>query len=185
MNEKWVVAARQDGFGQRLCAILVGLYLAKKLNFNFGFVWGHLSMTNLDLSSKKDKDRNFLGVAMDEAEVVFSEDFIKNYLLNPKIDSWVDSDSGGSTIKVKNFRQLAQKSNFDKKWGYYACPSLPSDFIADCDRKECLQELGNIYKSISFSKEFTEIQENVANITSNNNFIALHIRGGGSSILSY
>lgn len=185
-SDSWIIAARPDGFGQRFCSILVGLYLAKKLQFNFGFVWENSIDIKADLSSKNDKNKNFLGVAMDKAELIFGENFIKNYLLNPSIDSWVDSYSHPLTYgmrimkKAKTFKQLKQKSRFDRKWGYYACPYLPSDFLVDCERKECLEELGNIYKSIPFSKEFTDIQKRVHDISLslNHNFIALHIRGG-------
>ncbi|QOR03700.1 hypothetical protein [Campylobacter cuniculorum] len=192
-SDSWIVAARPDGFGQRFCSILVGLYLAKKLQFNFGFVWENSIDIKADLSSKNDKNKNFLGVAMDKAELIFGENFIKNYLLNPSIDSWVDSYSHPLTYgmrimkKAKTFKQLKQKSRFDRKWGYYACPYLPSDFLVDCERKECLEELGNIYKSIPFSKEFTDIQKRVHDISLslNHNFIALHIRGGGSRLFSF
>ena len=37
IKKAWIVAARDDGFGARLCAILNAMYLAKKVGLVFKF----------------------------------------------------------------------------------------------------------------------------------------------------
>jgi hypothetical protein len=71
-ERKTVVAARRDGLGERLNAILNGLWLAEKFNADFRFVWSE------DMNGPaQSKDH-----AIVAAEEFFADSFIRQYMIN-------------------------------------------------------------------------------------------------------
>ncbi|HEG3340447.1 TPA: glycosyltransferase [Campylobacter jejuni] len=175
----YIISSKPDGLGMRLASMLIGMYLAKKLDFNFGFTW----VNSIDLAfmgimdSKKEQDINYLGNCMDEVDVIFDHDFIEKYLLNPLE---LENNHGLAIRKKERTFHELKNGQYEELWGWYSTDVLPSKWIKECDEKECLFEIKNIYKNISFSKEYIGIIKNVDNLISRNltNFIALHIRGG-------
>lgn len=173
----YIISAKPDGLGMRLASILIGMYLAKKCNFDFGFIWPNsidLAFTGI-MDSKKTHDINYLGNAMDEVDAVFDLKFIDEYLIN---DSYVN-ENHGIEIRRKNnsFKHIQDKNNFETDWGWYSTDIIPSFWLNDCSEKECLEEISQIYKDISFSQKFNSIiQESHSKIK--DRFVALHIRGG-------
>ncbi|OOX93755.1 hypothetical protein BOO83_08450 [Campylobacter coli] len=173
----YIISSKPDGLGMRLASILIGMYLAKKCNFEFGFIWPN----SIDLAfmgvtdSQCTKEINYLGNAMDEVDVVFDLDFIKEYLID---SSFVD-ENHGIEIRKKNstFKQLEDKTNFETEWGWYSTDILPSKWLNDCSEEECLREISKIYNTIGFSDRFEKIIQDVQALKINK-FIALHIRGG-------
>ncbi|MCR6594978.1 sugar transferase, partial [Campylobacter insulaenigrae] len=180
-NKKgYIVSAKPDGFGMRLASMLVGMYLAKKLDFNFGFTWPN----SIDLAfmgiteSKNDSDICYLGNAMDEVDKVFDEVFISKFLLDK--DALASNHGNIIRKKERNLDFLSDISNFEEDWGWYSTDILPSKWLKDCNEEECLSEISDLYKNISFSDEYKNIICDVEDKFSNlqNNFVALHIRGG-------
>lgn len=173
----YIISSKPDGLGMRLASILVGIYLAKKCDFDFGFIWPNsidlafMGITN----SRNTKDINYLGNAMDEVDAVFNLDFIKEYL----IDSACVDENHGIKIRNKNstFKQLQDKTNFETEWGWYSTDILPSKWLNECDEEECLKEISRIYSTMGFSDRYRKIIQD-AQAVKINKFIALHIRGG-------
>ncbi|MCE7228842.1 glycosyltransferase [Campylobacter coli] len=173
----YIISSKPDGLGMRLASILVGMYLAKKCNFNFGFTWSN----SIDLAfmgitdSQNTKEINYLGNAMDEVDAVFNLDFIKEYL----IDSACVNENHGMEIRKKNstFEQIQDKTNFETEWGWYSTDILPSNWLNECVEKECLKEISRIYSTIGFSDGFKKIIQD-SRVVKINKFVALHIRGG-------
>lgn len=61
----------------RLAAILVGIYIAEKLNFNFAFVWNNsIDVDSLNVqNSQKNNQIHYLGNAMSDVKNIFAESF--------------------------------------------------------------------------------------------------------------
>ncbi|MFH5335062.1 glycosyltransferase [Campylobacter coli] len=173
----YIISSKPDGLGMRLASILVGMYLAKKCDFNFGFIWPN----SIDLAfmgithSQNTKDINYLGNAMDEADVVFNLNFLKEYL----IDDTCVSENHGIEIRKKasTFKQIQDKANFETEWGWYSTDILPSSWLEECLQDECLKEISKIYNTIGFSDRFMKIIQD-SQAVKIKKFIALHIRGG-------
>ncbi|MFG5105196.1 glycosyltransferase [Campylobacter lari] len=167
-----IISAKPDGFGMRLSSMLVGLFLSKKLSFNFYFLWPKTT----DLEQYNIRNH---GVSLpDDVCTVFEFNFIDKYLLdcNDKIkeDYGVEIWSKERTIKeLKNI-------NLQEQWGWFSTEQNPSEWIYDIDKKECLEELSLIYKNIPFSSRFRELMilaEEYLDLIGKE-FIAIHIRSG-------
>ncbi|HEB9328844.1 TPA: glycosyltransferase [Campylobacter coli] len=176
----YIISSKPDGLGMRMASILVGMYLAKKMNFEFGFLWHNsidLAFMGITESHKNEK-LNYLGNCMDEVDVVFGKSFIDQYFLSSEGLEY----SHGNTIRKdkRTFEYLADQENFEKEWGWYSTDILPNLWIEDCEESECLHEIKNIYATINFSKQYQDIlirvQDDIAKLQTD--FIALHIRGG-------
>ncbi|EAJ6337856.1 glycosyltransferase [Campylobacter jejuni] len=176
----YIISSKPDGLGMRIASILVGMYLAKKMNFEFGFLWHN----SIDLAfmgitqSCKDEKLNYLGNCMDEVDIVFGESFIEQYFLPSEGLEY----SHGNAIRKdrRTFEYLVDQENFEKEWGWYSTDILPNLWIEDCEESECLHEIQQIYTTINFSKQYQDIlikvQDDIAKLQAK--FIALHIRGG-------
>ncbi|EKQ9538891.1 glycosyltransferase family 2 protein [Campylobacter upsaliensis] len=175
----YVVSAKPDAFGMRLAGIMVGMYLAKQINFKFAFVWENkidVDFLNVRQSVKND-DIHYLGNAMEKADYIFDSDFLNNYL----IDSKCTTPSWGHNLgfKKRTLKELKYGKS-DEVWGWYSTDILPSKWIEGCDEKECLKDLSRIYHSIKFSSRFNKILNDLDLIFKriDKEFIAIHIRGG-------
>lgn len=179
-KDGYIISSKPDGLGMRMASILIGMYLAQKMNFEFGFLWHNsidLEFMGITKSYKNEK-LNYLGNCMDEVDVVFGEKFIQQHLLPSEGLEY----SHGNIIRKnkRTFQYLTNRDNFEKEWGWYSTDILPHLWIEDCEESECLQEIQRIYTSINFSKQYQDIlikvQDDIAKLQIN--FIALHIRGG-------
>ncbi|EOI1874993.1 glycosyltransferase family 2 protein [Campylobacter coli] len=165
-----IISAKPDGFGMRLSSMLVGLYLSKKLSFNFYFLWPE--KTDLEQFNIRNH-----GVSLPSIFAIFEFDFINKYLLiNSKI-----KENYGTEIWSKK-RTLEELKNIDsnKQWGWFSTEQNPSEWIYSINRKECLLELSSIYQNIPFSDRFRELMI-LADEYHNKigkEFIAIHIRSG-------
>lgn len=177
----YIISAKPDGLGMRLASMLIGIYLARKLDFEFGFLWDN----SIDLAwmgvteSKNDGEINYLGNCMDEVDAVFSQEFIDKYFLSQQ--QGVEYNHGDKIRKQKRtFQTLKDVNAFEKEWGWYSTDILPSLWIEDCQEDECLGEFRKIYQDIDFSREYKEILALVDHEYTklNGDFVALHIRGG-------
>ncbi|MFV0948224.1 hypothetical protein K1X25_09135, partial [Campylobacter jejuni] len=175
----YIVCAKPDAFGMRLAAILVGIYIAEKLNFNFAFVWNNsIDVDSLNVqNSQKNNQIHYLGNAMSDVKNIFAESFLDKYL----IDSDCVEPSWGQNLGFHR-RSLSELKlgEYDEHWGWYSTDILPSKWLQECNESECLKKLASIYKQLEFSDCFKNILLDVEQKISSINFefIALHIRGG-------
>ncbi|MCW1522368.1 hypothetical protein OLR57_08635 [Campylobacter jejuni] len=76
LGEKpYIISAKPDGFGMRLSSMLIGMYLAEKLGFNFGFVWDNITETQDE--SILGVNEKFIGINLEKKENIFNFNFIK------------------------------------------------------------------------------------------------------------
>ena len=115
MKKDIIVAARSDGFGERMCALLNAMYLSEILNMDFRFKWRENA--NSVVHDFTQKNTYLAANETSDIKDFFNNDFIKSY----HIDS-VDMSELCSIWELKN------KSIFDfiftskEEWGWYAPP---------------------------------------------------------------
>ncbi|MCR6578795.1 glycosyltransferase [Campylobacter insulaenigrae] len=175
----YVVSAKPDAFGMRLASIMIGMYLARQINFKFAFIWEN----NIDVDflnvrqSVKNNDVHYLGNAMENAEYIFAKNFLDNYLIDVKhvTPSW----GHNLGFNQRSLNELKYGKS-DEVWGWYSTDILPSKWIKNCNEEECLKKLSQIYHSIEFSSRFNKILKDLQLIYEKINveFVAIHIRGG-------
>ncbi|MBF7068968.1 hypothetical protein, partial [Campylobacter volucris] len=176
----YVVSAKPDAFGMRLAGILIGMYLAKQIGFRFAFVWkNNIDVDFLNVQhSVNTNEIHYLGNAMEDANIVFDNAFLDKYLINS--DCVTPSWGHNLGFKQRTLEEL-KNGQKDEVWGWYATDILPSKWIKDCDEKKSLKQISNIYKTIEFSDNFSQIINDVEVIVKSilkQPFVAIHIRGG-------
>ena len=176
-QKPYIVSAKPDGFGMRLCCMLMGIYLSEKLDFNFGFIWD-------DESESQDRsifgvNEKFIGINLDKKENIFSSNFIKQYSLH---DFDIKGNHGFKLhSKVRTFEEIKMPP-FENEWGWYAPGiegGLPSQWILQCNKIECLTDLRRIFFKLDFNENLKNIIRETKHLveTFKEDFIALHIRG--------
>ncbi|EAK9944542.1 hypothetical protein A0Z86_03110 [Campylobacter lari] len=158
-----IVSARDDALGSRMYALVNGMIIAKKIGFNFGYVWKDIYF---DWQSSDD---NAAGMEVDPENLVFNEDFIQNY-------SYKNYLSVGKplALKDKNINSLKQKP-YDNPWGYYAPLGYDFDDYSDENYrkgfKECFFEI-HFHKNIQVM--FDEVEKLALKL---GQFVSFHLRG--------
>lgn len=70
-----IIAGRDDGFGERMRALLNALYISKKFGFKFGFVWRDIN----NIQNLLDGKVLIPWANLPTREYLFDQDFIKSY----------------------------------------------------------------------------------------------------------
>lgn len=159
-----IISARQDALGSRMYAFVNGMVIARKIGFDFGYVW---KQVHTDFQ----KSDNLIGFKIDDEELVFSQKFIESYSYSDHLNS------GGKLFhfKDRNIQSLKQKP-YHNNWGYYAPLGYGFD---DYEEKTYYKEFKECFSMIDFS-EPVQLILNLSNQISSQigDFIALHLRGG-------
>lgn len=158
-NSKPIVfAARKDGLGERLRAILNAIITAEILPVEFKFNW-------TDDYPYPNKELH----AIPEKTVLFSEEFLKKYHLD---DSLIES------IKSKNFSDIESTDELlDTPFVL-----IQQDYILHkhsiTKDKFHRNHYESAFKKIEFSNRFKEIISIVDSIKVSESAVAVHVRGG-------
>lgn len=169
----YVVAARNDGLGERMNAILGAMYIANRFNFSFRFSWP-TSMLDEDLNTQKNNPNISLPWEMLNKEELFSKSFLQNYLLDDTNITFMGDDlSACNTLEKINSLEL-------RKWGLFVGYQKPYFFVPQIEQKECLKTMSVLYKNIDWGAKAKNILFDVEEKSKvfNNSFTAFHMRGG-------
>lgn len=166
-RQRMIVALRTDGLGERLNAMVNGMYIASRLDYGFGFVW--------ESSGSWQK----LGVATSLHAVspmrdFFSEEFIDEYSLPSdfKLNGLLDIE--GREVGESHLESKLSDNSFN---GWIA-PRLDLRQVLDKHISPDPGQLGAAFREISFSDRIEKViaQARSSNIPSN--CVALHLRSG-------
>lgn len=166
----YIVAARPDGLGMRLSALVNAMYISKKINYKFLFTW--LPYTDTDHMGAASGGNNiaFSGEIL-KAENVFNCEFLKKHYINIKEQSY-DNDLLDLVLYNEN-------SFLKRNWGIFTGFQLPYTVIKNINKDDCLKELSECYLSIQWSENCINILKDIEHIVKNlGDFIAIHLRGG-------
>ncbi|HBK1680804.1 TPA: hypothetical protein LGB33_001812, partial [Campylobacter jejuni] len=159
-----IISAREDALGSRMYAFVNGMVIARKIGFDFGYVWKEI---NHDFQ----KNDDLAGMELDSEELIFSKDFIEKHSYN----GYLNCGGGLFHFKDRNIQSLKQKP-YHNNWGYYAPLGYGFD---DYEEKTYHKEFKECFSMIDFS-EPVQLILNLSNQISSQigDFIALHLRGG-------
>ncbi|HEA8245317.1 TPA: capsule biosynthesis protein CapA [Campylobacter coli] len=167
-----IIAGRDDGFGERMRALLNALYISKKFGFKFGFVWRDVN----NVQNLLDGRILIPWANLPTREYLFDESFIENYY-REDIEFTYETPALWSL-----YRQSIQnilKKPYEKEWGWYSIQSDLSEYFTDVDEDEYRAELVSCWKQINFSPHVKKIFEKAHNkFLEIGKFVAIHIRTG-------
>lgn len=153
------MAARPDMTGVRLIALLNAMYLAKRYNEDFGFIWHGFTMRHLDKDSNEKK--LIENGAINSPFELFSEDFISKYCYNDLIsfDEFLDLGSGTKLVQSLKNDKLDELLHItpEKKWGWYINRFPYYKKFNDVDKKEYHNTIYQLWNEINFSEDAKKI----------------------------
>ncbi|WP_234284859.1 capsule biosynthesis protein CapA [Campylobacter molothri] len=173
MHKPLIVAGRDDGFGERMRAFLNALYISKRLNCEFGFVWR-------DISGVQDLEEGKVLVPwanLPKKEFLFDKEFIEKYE-KKELNFIYETPLFWSLYRKSNLTRLLERP-YEKDWGWYSTYDDLSCYFKDVDKDEYRKSLMQCWQDIGFSKEVKDILKKVEKVSKNlGEFIAIHIRTG-------
>ena len=171
--ESFIVAARNDGFGERMCAMLNAMYIAKKTGWTFKFIWQ-------DPPKLENNDQNVLLPWNDmlPQDLMFSKNFISQHATKD-----IPQDNNSLLINYKTFQEAIQNPHY-YGWGkgHYSCQSYFSGhrgLYTDIDTQEYAKTLQECWNEIEFTPNIQHIiTQAKCHKNLPTNFTAIHIRCG-------
>ncbi|EPT4297008.1 capsule biosynthesis protein CapA [Campylobacter jejuni] len=167
-----IIAGRDDGFGERMRALLNALYISKKFGFKFGFVWRDIN----NIQNLLDGKVLIPWANLPTREYLFDQDFIKSYY-RQDIEFAYETPVLWSLYRqsIKNIL----KKPYEKEWGWYSTQGDLSEYFTDVDEGEYRTELVSCWKQIDFSSHVKKIFEKAhSKFLDIGKFVAIHIRTG-------
>lgn len=178
------LSLRRDGFGARMVSLLNAMYCSKKFNFPFAFLW---SEVNRFLKKTTIDGNKLTGIYYGKAEDVFSEDFIKKYLLTDEdffykkfYDIYYKNMGLTPYILDKNFH-FEDLLYYEKETPLgWVMPHFPLyALFKDINKDEYRQIIRQCWEEIILSRELCEIKQKIDSAVQNKGkFIAIHVRSG-------
>ncbi|EMD0545494.1 hypothetical protein VPY20_001393 [Campylobacter jejuni] len=169
---KKIIAVRKDGLGERMCAFLNAMVIAKNLKLKFEFTW------NLGLSRDIYAEKLDLFTpqsCMPNIKEIFDDEFIQKYYAFNFQD--INHEDFPDISELKNCKIKSWLDFARYEWGdiFYSQMYL-SEFF-DYDLKSYKKDLQLAWTNIKFSQKYQFIIDNINNIYQKfGNFIAIHIR---------
>ncbi|EAJ8980781.1 TPA: hypothetical protein SCU98_001841 [Campylobacter jejuni] len=169
---KLIIACRGDAFGERILALLNAIYISKKVNLKFGYIW-NVPRVKFNV----DKVINPFDDFPSEKDI-FNEDFIHKYSLTDKVN-FIAKDGIGIFLKNKKYvLKTIHEYEQSCEYGYISTQYDLSDLCIDVDKIEYLNLLKKIFwNEIGFSNKVINLIALVEK-SINFNFYAIHIRIG-------
>ncbi|EKH7224766.1 hypothetical protein O8X20_001929, partial [Campylobacter jejuni] len=171
MRTDLILAARGDGIGERLCCLINAMFISKKTDLNFGFVWA-------EVPKIENSTQNSLVIKMGSdlykynQEDFFSEDFIKQYSYKGIFNL---SNGNFSKFRNQSIKNMNDKALYQNSWGYYCVQDELDVIFNDIDDyRECIRLCWN---EIKFSCKIQKIINSAYDLLISD-FIAIHVRGG-------
>ncbi|MEZ9855712.1 hypothetical protein AB4347_16940 [Vibrio breoganii] len=167
-----VISNRKDGLGERLNALVAGVYLSKRLNCSFAFEWeGALHSEALNFGGKIEDDK---GHAISDKSELFSEKFIDKFFRDDKKQIGKSVDFVFNKASTDIVKYYASKNGVK---GFNA-PRVDLDpMLEDLLVSSELYSFREAFQDIGFSDKVLSLLNQAKNKISSNT-VAIHIRTG-------
>lgn len=162
-----IVAAREDGLGERMNALLNGMFLAEKLGFDFAYQWkvsGTWEGAGVEGSHH----------AVVHEKDLFSSDFISKYSLK-EFDKRGFVEVGGEHLTRE---QLMAKTGTPGFRGWLAPRLDLNDLLSEEMRPDANINLRMTFRKIGFGSGISHAIRAAEEIALPANCVALHLRSG-------
>ncbi|MCX2716507.1 hypothetical protein OQH61_02015 [Helicobacter sp. MIT 21-1697] len=167
--EKYIVAAKPDGFGVRLCTLLNAMYLSKKTHLSFKFRWEVPRIPhNTTLKGILTPYEN-----IPSKENLFHPDFIANYHT-----TLIPSSEDMSILHHQSLSKFCS-TPCTYVFGSYSVQVLLHHYWKDIDIKEYFTILKSCWESVRFTPYVERIIAKAkAKALNLGSFVAVHLRAG-------
>lgn len=169
-----LLAARNDGIGERLRALLNAMYLSKKLGINFGFIWRETCyVAPISQNAQKIK---FLYTNMESENEIFSQNFIKKH-------SYTKILKNSKVIPITHFKGQklnTLKESLIKNPILEVCQYDLSGFFTDINQVEYYNYFLEFWREVEFSEQ-VKLAINLAKQQAaflNYDYTSIHMRAG-------
>lgn len=172
-KRKIILAARDDGFGERMCCLLNAMYISKKTSLKFCFTWKEKK----DSLVKAYTNTKCYLVCNDQInkEEIFSRRFIKKY----HCDEFDVSPRDKFYLFCNRSILDIGKRPYEYSWGWRSCQANLTSIFNDVKWKEYQKILNQCWRDIEFSNGFKTVACKAQEIANElGNYIAIHIRSG-------
>lgn len=171
-NQYYFLSSRNDGLGERLNAMITGVFLAKRFGYNFGFHWID-SLTDATIKNGCQVN-GVIGHAIDDATSIFSSEFINKYRVKDLNELSNRSDFYGEHVDHDYLELQGLSQNI---LGFNAPRiDLKGTIHPDLEPREKFS-YKNAFEEISFSDGITEAIKK-ASVVNMENTVAIHLRSG-------
>ncbi|MDO4674672.1 capsule biosynthesis protein CapA [Campylobacter sp.] len=167
-----IIGGRDDGFGERMRALLNAMYVARRFGLEWGFVWRDFDWGEDFLDGEvKTPIKN-----LPKMRELFSEDFIARYHKSELSFSYITPTL--YTLHQKSIHKLLSPP-FEEDWGWYMTQGDLDTYFSDVDSSEYRKSLVSCFESIAFSKRVEDIFQKAKDTAKTlGDFTALHLRSG-------
>ncbi|ECQ9273898.1 hypothetical protein F0J46_08925, partial [Campylobacter jejuni] len=172
------IAARTDGFGARITALLNAMYLADRLNCKFGFVWPIRSFP------KMINDNVVNTPFIEDEKYIFNGKFLENHSYtnsfknNHQTPLFEYMDVGNFSIPNRSVDRLLMKP-YSNSWGWTTPFGFCFKHFCNLSEEEYFNGLRKAWKKICFSDSIL-VALNRADFEASKigKFVNIHIRSG-------
>ena len=179
--KKYIIAARYDGFGERMLAFLNAIYISRETDLEFKYIWIYSPYASQDLGRF-----NYLSVnvanPLDDIlpeNKVFGEHFIKQYSFTEPVDMIPDGDnlmSKNANLKLKNIDK--DYYPLENQFGYFSTQYDLSVICEDVEPLHYYSNIKDIWNNIDFKDNIKNVIKKANELGFLNNFVAFHLRLG-------
>ncbi|WP_235690283.1 hypothetical protein [Campylobacter coli] len=165
------VAARGDAFGSRIMALLNAIWLSKKLNCKFGFVWPNVFNV---LGVKKNENVIIPSVLPEQS--IFTKKFVSSYSYTKLLKSHPGSIFQYKAANKMSIDRLLEKP-YSHDFGWYVSGGFIDIYLDGLQDGEYLTGLRNAWREIQFLPDFNDsIQKGIDEAEKLGEFVSIHIR---------
>ncbi|WP_194963447.1 hypothetical protein [Campylobacter coli] len=165
------IAARGDAFGSRIMALLNAIWLSKKLNCKFGFVWPNAFNV---LGVKKNENVIIPSVLPEQS--IFTKKFVSGYSYTKLLKSHPGSIFQYKAANKMSIDRLLEKP-YSHDFGWYVAGGFIDIYLDGLQDGEYLTGLRNAWREIQFLPDFNDsIQKGIDEAGKLGEFVSIHIR---------
>ncbi|EPX8748455.1 hypothetical protein ACW2Q5_001780 [Campylobacter coli] len=165
------IAARGDAFGSRIMALLNAIWLSKKLNCKFGFVWPNAFNV---LGVKKNENVIISSVLPEQS--IFTKKFVSGYSYTKLLKSHPGSIFQYKAANKMSIDRLLEKP-YSHDFGWYVAGGFIDIYLDGLQDGEYLTGLRNAWREIQFLPDFNNsIQKGLDEAEKLGEFVSIHIR---------
>ncbi|EHP5805003.1 hypothetical protein KMX90_001903, partial [Campylobacter coli] len=165
------IAARGDAFGSRIMALLNAIWLSKKLNCKFGFVWPNAFNV---LGVKKNENVIIPSVLPEQS--IFTKKFVSGYSYTKLLKSHPGSIFQYKAANKMSIDRLLEKP-YSHDFGWYVSGGFIDIYLDGLQDGEYLTGLRNAWREIQFLPDFNNsIQKGLDEAEKLGEFVSIHIR---------
>lgn len=185
LDELLFIASRLDYIGNKMISLLNAMFIAKKINAQFGYTWYTYDSSLFPMLDRKTNFTTsviFSGI-LDEKDL-FSQNFIEKYSYTNILDEKTCKEHTNNLYLLKKIKERKLTNvdgilDLDREmpWGFFVNRNELNRFFPELTEKEYYNGINEVWNEIEFSDEikkvFALVEQDYKKIK---NYTAIHLR---------